>query len=127
MSTRFDVIVVGSGFGGAVAACRLSAAGARVLVLERGRRWTPDQYPRKLGDPWLYDHARPEKKNGWLDLRLFPRMAVVAGAGVGGGSLCYSSVLLEAAAERFTTGWPSAITRAELEPHYAVARRMLGA
>ena len=69
MSGPFDVIVVGSGFGGAVVACRLAEAGARVLVLERGRRWTREHYPRQPGDPWLYSHTRPDKHNGWLDLR----------------------------------------------------------
>jgi cholesterol oxidase len=127
VADRFDAIVVGSGFGGAVTACRLAQAGARVLVLERGRRWTKDQYPRRPGDAWLYSHRRPEKHHGWLDVRLFPGMAVLAGAGVGGGSLCYSSVLLEADDASFREGWPAEITRAELTPHYDTARRMLGA
>ena len=127
MAQRFDVIVVGSGFGGAVAACRLAEAGARVLVLERGRRWAKEDYPRGPGDAWLYDPARPHLLNGWLDLRFFPGMAVLQGAGVGGGSLCYSSVLLEAPAERFGEGWPADINHAELAPYYAKARGMLAA
>ena len=114
MAQRFDVIVVGSGFGGAVMACRLAQAGARVLVLERGRRWTVEEYPRGPGDAWLYDHARPEKHHGWLDVRLFKGMAVAQGAGVGGGSLCYSSVVMEATAQRFEQGWPPQITANEL-------------
>ena len=57
MTERFDAIVIGSGFGGAIAACRLAEAGYRVLVLERGRRWRPDEFPRKLGDPWRWDEA----------------------------------------------------------------------
>ena len=84
MAERFDVIVIGTGFGGAVTACRLAQAGARVLILERGRRWTPETYPRAPGDPWLYWHDQPQKHNGWLDLRLFKGMAVAQGAGVGG-------------------------------------------
>jgi cholesterol oxidase len=48
VSQGYDVIVVGSGFGGAVMACRLAEAGARVLMLERGRRWLKEQYPRSL-------------------------------------------------------------------------------
>jgi cholesterol oxidase len=127
MPRSFDVIVVGSGFGGAVTACRLAEAGARVLVLERGHRWTPDRFPRKLGDEWLYAHDSPEKFHGWLDLRFFKRMAVAQGAGVGGGSLCYSSVLLDADSSRFESGWPPEITVAELEPYYQKARKMLGA
>ena len=64
MSTRFDVIVIGSGFGGAIAACRLAERGMRVLVLERGRRWDPQTYPRKPGDAWIFSDSRPARHNG---------------------------------------------------------------
>ena len=94
MSEHFDVVVVGTGFGGAAVACRLAQGGARVLVLERGRRWTREEYPRTPGDAWLYHPAHPQKLNGWLDLRFFRGMIVAQGAGVGGGSQCYSSVLM---------------------------------
>lgn len=127
MASRWDVIVVGSGFGGAVAACRLAEAGAKVLVLERGRRWSPDQYPRGITAPWIYDQNCPTKLNGWLDLRIYKRLIIAMGSGVGGGSLCYSSVLLEVPAERFAKGWPSEITREELNPYYLEARNILGA
>ena len=70
-------------------------------MLERGRRWAPSDYPRKPGDPWTYDVRRPEKRNGWLDLRFFKKMIVAQAAGVGGGSLAYSSVALEAPASCF--------------------------
>ncbi|MDQ3851152.1 MAG: GMC family oxidoreductase [Actinomycetota bacterium] len=125
MPGRYDAIVVGSGFGGAVTACRLAEAGARVLVLERGRRWTVEEYPRGLGDAWVYDHAHPERRNGWMDLRVYPRMTVAQGAGVGGGSQCYSSVVMEGGADLFTDGWPPEITHSELDPHYARVRSML--
>lgn len=118
MNDRYDVIVVGSGFGGAIAAARLAEGGARVLVLERGRRWTKDQYPRTSTDPWIYEHTHPQKFNGWLDLRFFNRMIVVQGAGVGGGSLCYSSVVMNANPELFDVGWPPEITYDELSPYY---------
>jgi cholesterol oxidase len=126
MSQKFDVIVIGSGFGGAVVACRLAQAGARVLVLERGRRWTKDQYPRKAADAWLFEHTKPEKLNGWLDLRFFKGMAVAQGAGVGGGSLCYSSVVMEANPKRFEQGWLPEITYSELVPYYDKVRKMMG-
>jgi cholesterol oxidase len=121
----FDVIVVGSGFGGAVTACRAATSGARVLVLERGRRWTPDDYPRGKHAPWLFNVEKPQKQNGWLDVRLFKGMAVAQGAGLGGGSLCYSSVLLEAPPEIFANGWPAEITHGELRPHYERVASML--
>ncbi|WP_437931544.1 GMC family oxidoreductase [Sorangium sp. So ce291] len=126
MVDRFNVIVIGSGFGGAITAARLAEGGARVLVLERGRRWTADQHPRRPTDAWLYRPNSPAKHNGWLDLRFFPRMIVAQGAGVGGGSLCYSAVLLEARPELFDAGWPPEITYKELRPYYAKVRDMLG-
>ncbi|MBK1724579.1 GMC oxidoreductase [Thiocystis violacea] len=126
MPERFDVIVIGTGFGGAITACRLAQAGARVLILERGRRWTPETYPRRPGDPWLYWHDHPDKHHGWLDVRLFRGMAVAQGAGVGGGSLCYSSVVMEADPERFAEGWPPEITYEALKPYYDTLGAMLG-
>ena len=125
MNDQFDVIVVGSGFGGSITAARMAEGGARVLVLERGRRWTKDQYPRKSTDPWIYEHSRPQKQNGWLDVRYFRRMIVVQGAGVGGGSLCYSSVVMEANPELFDNGWPPEITYNELKPYYDKVGDML--
>lgn len=125
MTDPFDIIVVGSGFGGAVTACRAAEAGARVLILERGRRWNPQDYPRGPKDPWYYDVNKPEKRNGWLDLRLLRGMAVAQGAGVGGGSLCYSSVLLDAPSAAFGHPWPAEISDDELRPYFMKARQVL--
>ena len=97
----------------------------RVLVLERGRRWEPRPYPRKPGDAWIFSHDQPARHNGWLDMRFFKRMTVAQAAGVGGGSLTYSSVAVEANPDVFTQGWPAEITYAELKPYYdTVAREM---
>ena len=125
MSEKFDAIVVGSGFGGSITACRLAEKGLKVLVLERGRRWTTAEYPRKPGDPWTYDSRRPEKQHGWLDLRFFRKMIVAQAAGVGGGSLTYSSVALEAPPSCFERGWPPEITYAALKPHYDRVARVM--
>ena len=125
MPTSFDVIVIGSGFGGAITARRLAEKGMRVLVLERGRRWEPSQYPRKPTDAWIFSQDEPARHNGWLDMRFFRGMTVAQAAGVGGGSLTYSSVAVEANPDVFTQGWPAEITHAELKPHYdTVAREM---
>jgi cholesterol oxidase len=125
MPPRFDAIVIGSGFGGAITARRLSERGMRVLVLERGRRWEPAEYPRKPGDAWIFSADRPARFNGWLDMRFFGRMAVAQAAGVGGGSLTYSSVAMEASPDVFARGWPPEITYTELKPYYdTVAREM---
>jgi cholesterol oxidase len=125
MPTAFDVIVIGSGFGGAIMARRLAERGMRVLVLERGRRWEPSDYPRQPGDAWIFSTDRPARHHGWLDMRFFRGMTVAQAAGVGGGSLTYSSVAVEARPEVFTGGWPAEITYQELKPHYdTVAREM---
>src|SRR4051812_39658993 len=121
----YDVVVIGSGFGGAITACRLAERGYRVLVLERGRRWNKTNYPRELEDPWVWSNEHPERENGWLDLRVFSHVAVAAGAGVGGGSLVYANVSCEAPPRTFDAGWPKEVTYAELKPHYdAVAEYM---
>jgi cholesterol oxidase len=127
MPTDCDVLIVGSGFGGAVNACRLAEAGAKVIVLERGRRWTPATFPRVPADPWIWDETNPVARHGWFDFRVFPNMSVVSGAGVGGGSLVYANVSIEANRDTFDAGWPAEITYAGLKPHYDRAGRMLGA
>jgi cholesterol oxidase len=122
---NFDAIVIGSGFGGAITACRLAEAGYKVLILERGRRWDRTNYPRKPEDPWVWSAMHPERQNGWLDLRCFPHMTVAQGAAVGGGSLIYANISCEAPREAFTAGWPPEITYDELKPCYdAVAAFM---
>lgn len=125
MPKRFDVIVIGSGFGGAVTACRLAEKGAKVLILERGRRWETKDYPRDLNDAWIYDPNEPHKQNGWLDFRLLDDMGVAMGAGVGGGSLIYANVSIEAKPWLFKKGWPPEITYEELKPHYDRVGEML--
>ena len=122
---EYDAIVVGSGFGGAVAACRLAEAGRHVLVLERGRRWTPDTYPRDASAPWLWDQQHPQRCHGWADLRTFRNMWVVAAAGVGGGSLIYANVSVEARPDAFERGWPAEISYAALKPYYDLVGQML--
>jgi cholesterol oxidase len=129
---NFDVIVIGSGFGGAITTCRLAEKGYKVLILERGRRWdskageSTTAYPRTPEDPWIWNHDCPERENGWIDLRLFPHMSVAQGAAVGGGSLIYANISCEAPAHVFEQStWPQEITHAELKPYYdAVAKFM---
>ncbi|HEV7669195.1 MAG TPA: GMC oxidoreductase [Thermoanaerobaculia bacterium] len=115
---QYDAIIIGSGFGGSVSACRLAEAGHRVLVLERGRRWRVEDYPRKATDAWIYNPDRPEHENGWIDMRFFGSMNVVQGAGVGGGSLIYANISVEAHPELFEDGWPPEVTYKELVPYY---------
>ena len=124
-AAAYDAIVIGSGFGGAVTACRLAEAGYRVLVLERGRRWAAADFPREPGDAWRWDDGHPERENGWIDFRIFRSMAVAQGAAVGGGSLIYANISIEATPDTFEAGWPPEITYQELAPHYAAVGRMM--
>jgi cholesterol oxidase len=127
----FDVIVIGSGFGGAITACRLTEAGMKVLILERGRRWEPKAgpgvtaYPQHITDPWIWDQNNPERFNGWTDVRNFGTMTIVAGAAVGGGSLISANIIREAPASIFTDPWPKEITKAELQPYYQKVAEVL--
>jgi len=115
-----DVIVVGSGFGGATVALRLAQAGRSVLVLERGRRWAPADFPRSSVEAerifWQAD--RP----GWRGPYQFAvqsDMAAVVASGVGGGSLIYANVLARAPEDVFASPrWPASIRRDVLEPLY---------
>ena len=120
----FDAIIIGSGFGGSITACRLAQAGMKVLVLERGRHWEPKAapgitaYPRDILDPWIWDQRHPENCSGWVDLRMFKGMSVVAGAGVGGGSLIYANVSIVPPADVFKAPWPKEIIFSELQPYF---------
>ena len=70
---------------------RPSSGGAATASLRR-----PFQLPRAPDDEWLFDPDSPERDHGWIDFRLFPKMAVVQGAGVGGGSLIYANIFVPA-------------------------------
>jgi cholesterol oxidase len=114
----YDVIVVGSGFGGGIAACRLAEAGLRVCVLERGRRFAPEDFindPRRAAELIWHDRLNP---GGLFDVRLMRDVSIITAAGVGGGSLVYANVQLRAPAAAFESGWPAAIDRTALDPWY---------
>ena len=124
---RADVVIIGSGFGGAVAACRLASPDRKVVVLERGRDWS---LPQNGGTPqgfrdYLYSSRMPSLLNGWLDIRFLDQMMVATGAGVGGGSLIYANVCIDARDDVFDSGWPSQITAAEMRQWYRKVNDML--
>lgn len=117
-----DVIVIGSGFGGAVAAARLAQAGYSVVVLERGRRWNVGDFPRdpKLRSGWLWRIDR-----GLYDIRWLVGMIAVQAAGWGGGSLAYANVFARPFDAALNERWPAHLRRAQLDPYYDLAAHMM--
>ncbi|MFE5241480.1 MULTISPECIES: GMC family oxidoreductase [unclassified Streptomyces] len=124
----YDVLVVGSGFGGAVTALRLSEKGYRVGVLEAGRRFTRETLPRNSWDIKNYLWAPALGLFGIQRVHLLGKVMVLAGAGVGGGSLNYANTLYVPPAPFFEDAQWAGITdwKAELAPYYDQAKRMLG-
>lgn len=123
-----DVVVVGSGFGGSVAALRLAEKGYRVLVLEAGRRFADDELP---SSSWDLRNFLWAPRLGWFGIQrihLLRNVVVLAGAGVGGGSLVYANTLYRPPDEFYADPqWAHlADWRDELAPHFAEAERMLG-
>lgn len=90
-----DVVVVGSGFGGAVSALRLTEAGHRVVVLEKGRRLSDADLLRARRDPRAYLWQPRLGMRGFFWQRIMRHLAVIGGTGLGGGSIVWAGVLLE--------------------------------
>jgi cholesterol oxidase len=126
--TDVDVVVVGSGFGGSVAALRLVEKGYSVLVLEAGPRYRNEDFARTSWRLRKYVFLPQLKLYGIQRIHLLKNVLVLAGAGVGGGSLVYANTLYRPLPPFFADQQWAHITdwAAELDPHYDQASRMLG-
>ncbi len=124
----YDVVIIGSGFGGSVAALRAVEKGYRVAVLESGRRFEDDELPETSWRLRKYLWAPALGCYGVQRIHLLPDVLVMAGAGVGGGSLNYANTLYQPPAKFFEDPQWGSITdwQRELSPYYDQARRMLG-
>ena len=125
----FDAVVIGSGFGGSVSALRLTEKGYSVCVLEAGRRWRPEDFPKSNWDTRNFLWAPGIGCTGIQRIFLLKDFMGLAGAGVGGGSLVYANVLMDPLDPFFEDPQWAGLEpdwKAALAPHYQEARRMLG-
>ena len=124
----YDVVVIGSGFGGSVAALRLAEKGYKVCVLEAGARFEDKDFPKTSWRMRKFLFAPRLGLKGIQRIHKLPDVFILCGAGVGGGSLVYANTLYQPGDEYFNDPQWSEITdwKAELAPWYAIANRMLG-
>jgi len=128
MNNSFDVVVIGSGFGGSVSALRLREKGYSVAVLEAGRRFEDKDFPKTSWRINKFLFAPKLGLYGIQRIHALPDVLVLSGAGVGGGSLVYANTLYQPGDDYFNDKQWASITnwKKELEPWFDQARRMLG-
>ncbi|MBN1252099.1 MAG: GMC family oxidoreductase [Bacteroidales bacterium] len=129
MQEKYDYVIIGSGFGGSVSALRLAEKGYKVLVIEKGKWFTKDDFPKTNWNfkKWLWLPSL--NFFGIQKVTFFRHVSVLSGVGVGGGSLVYANTLPKPKIPFFNHGsWTGlADWERELNPHYETAWKMLGA
>lgn len=127
--STYDAVVIGSGFGGSINALRLAEAGQSVLVLERGRRYAPRDFPRDVRDvdDLLWGYPDEARSHGLFDFRTLSGVSTAVAAGVGGGSLIYASIHYRPQARIFEDPrWPEPFDLDSLGPYYERVSAELG-
>ena len=124
----FDFIVIGSGFGGSVSAHRLTEKGYRVAVMEMGRRWRAEDFPKTNWQIWKWIWRPGLGLRGFFNIQIFRHVLILHGSAVGGGSVTYANTLLAPKHGVWDCGtWAElADWHAEMPQHYDTARSMLG-
>src|SRR5699024_726455 len=127
-ATHYDVLIIGSGFGGSVTALRLVEKGYKVGVLEAGKRYADEDFAKYSWHLKQFLWAPAVGCYGIQRSHLLRNVMILAGAGVGGGSLNYANTLYQAEEEYFRNKQWAHITdwKEELTPYYDQTRRMLG-
>ena len=128
MDQVYDYVIIGSGFGGSVSAMRLTEKGYSVLVLERGKRFEDNDFPKTNWNLPKYLWLPAARFFGIFEMTFMNGLLALHGSGVGGGSLMYGNALVEPDDRLFAAPSWSHLNnwKAELRPHYETARRMLG-
>lgn len=126
---EYDYVIIGSGFGGSVSALRLSEKGYKVLVIEKGKWFKAEDFPKTNWNlkKWLWLPKAGFK--GFFKMTFLNHVTVLSGVGVGGGSLTYANTLPVPKEEFFTSGSWAQLNKWEsiLKPFYTTAYKMLGA
>ena len=129
MDTHYDWIIIGSGFGGSVSALRLAEKDYKVLLIEKGKRFAPEDFAANNWDLKRWMWMPRMGLQGIFQMSFMEHVTIMHGVGVGGGSLVYANTLPTPRDDFFgAQSWAHlADWKGELAPHYATAKRMLGA
>lgn len=125
----YDFVIIGSGFGGSVSALRLSEKGYKVLVIEKGKWWKPEDFPETNWNLRKWMWLPVFRYFGIFKMTFLRHVGILSGVGVGGGSLVYANTLPRPKRAFFQSGSWAGVEdwENELEPFYKEAERMLGA
>jgi cholesterol oxidase len=125
----YDYVIIGSGFGGSVSALRLSEKGYKVLVIEKGKWFKSEAFPKNNWNlkKWIWEPKLRLK--GFFKMTFLNHVTVLSGVGVGGGSLTYANTLPVPKKDFFTSGSWSKLNNWEekLKPFYELGYKMFGA